>query len=125
MKPRDDSPMAVRSVDIAEPLRPITDVSGYPCTRIFVFDRGALIGSTDIPNIRRPISAMRLRDAIAGGLSYVLLKRALERQLAVASPRALPPDVPVSIVIPTCHRPDDLRRCLAALRAQRLSRRCE
>ena len=38
---------------------------------------------------------------------------------------ALSPDVRVSVVIPSCNRPDDLRRCLASLEAQRGARPLE
>src|SRR5439155_14661343 len=34
-------------------------------------------------------------------------------------------EIAVSVVIPTCNRPDDLRRCLAALQAQASARPIE
>ena len=127
MKPAHrDWPIAVRTVDIREPLRPIDDVREYPRTRVFVFDRGDLIGSVDIGNVRGPISVTRLRDAIGNGLAQAMMQRALVRQLAgpVGDP-LLPIDVSVSVVVPTCNRPDDLRRCLTALHAQLSPRRVE
>ena len=51
---------------------------------------------------------------------YALMKRArraADRQSSPALTAAA--DVSVSVVIPTCNRPDDLRRCLAALEQQR------
>ena len=117
--------MAVRTLDVAEPISAIDDVSAYPCTRLFVFERGTLLGSTDIPNARRPISAARVRDAVANGLAYRLMKHVLERQLAPAPPPHLPADVAVSVVIPTCNRPEDLRRCLEALDSQQTPRSVE
>ena len=118
-------PIAVRTVELSEPLRAITDVDGYPRTRIFVTDEGVLIGSVDIANLEGPISAARLRDAIANGLAYVLMQRAVDRQIDIGPTARLKADTSVSIVLPTCNRPDDLRRCLAALRAQRTDRRME
>src|SRR5687768_11727714 len=118
-------PIAVRTVELSEPLRAITDVGRYPRTRVFVKDDGILIGSVDIANSEGPISVPRLRDAIANGLAYVLMQRAVDRQIAIGPPARLSPDMSVSIVLPTCNRPDDLRRCLAALRAQRTERRME
>src|SRR5262245_34061162 len=110
-----DWPIAVRTVDLAKPLRPIEDVDGYPKTRIFVFDAGTLIGGVDVANARAPISVTRLRDAIAGGVTYGMMRRWVERQLGSAAERArFDRSVPLSIVIPTCGRPDDLRRCLTA-----------
>lgn len=118
-------PIAIRTVELSAPLRAITDVDDYPCTRVFVTDERVLIGSVDITNSRGPISAARLRDAIANGLAYVLMRRAVERQVDVEPAPRLNPETSVSIVLPTCNRPDDLRRCLAALRAQRTGRRME
>lgn len=120
-----DLPTAIRMIDIAGPLERIDDVTGYPRTRVFVTDHGVLIGTTEIRNTFGPISAARLRDAIANALAYTFMKRAAERQLPAEPPPVLRADVPVSIVIPTCNRPDDLRRCLAALDDQRASRRVE
>ena len=117
--------VAIRVVEVTEPLRPIADVDGYRCTRVFVTDGGLLIGSVDIGNAFAPISAMRLRDAIANGLAYTMMKRAVERKMVADAAPALAAGVPVSIVIPTCNRPDDLRRCLSALRDQRGSRPLE
>jgi glycosyltransferase involved in cell wall biosynthesis len=114
--------VAIRTVDISEPLGAIADVEGYGCTRVFVSDGGMLIGSVDIGNAFAPISARRLRDAIANGLGYTMMKRAVERKMITEAAPALAADVAVSIVIPTCNRPDDLRQCLSAVRAQRGSR---
>ena len=53
-----------------------------------------LIGSVDIGNARGPISATRLRDTIANGLAYTLMKRAVERQIGdTEPPPALSADV--------------------------------
>ena len=123
---RADWPIAVRIIDIHEPLRAIDDVLEYPRTRVFVFDRGELLGSVDIGNARGPISVTRLRDAIGNSLAYVLMQRVVARQLAGApDDRLLPVDRSVSVVVPTCDRPDDLRRCLTALQAQMSPRRVE
>ena len=118
-------PGAIRMVDLDRPLRAIDDVQDYTWTRVFVTDHGTLIGSVDIGNANAPISATRLRNAIANGMAYTLMKRAVERQLAAEAPAMLPQDVAVSIVIPTCNRPDDLRTCLAALEEARGDRAVE
>ena len=125
MTAREDWPIAVRCVELRDPLEAITDVDGYPRTRVFVFEAGTLVGSTDIGNARGPISATRLRDSIANGLAYTLMRRAMERELSVDHAPALPTATAVSVVIPTCNRPDDLRRCLAALQAQTVTRPVE
>src|SRR3954470_13565406 len=118
-------PGAVRMIDIDRPAASIADVTRYSWTRLFVTDRGALVGSVDIGNMYGPISGTRVREAIANGLAYPLLKRGVERQLGVMADPALPPNVSVSVVMPACNRPDDLRRCLAALEDQRGERPME
>ncbi len=123
---RNDWPIAVRTVELREPFHPISDVDPYPRTRVFVFDGGALVGSVDIGNAHGPISVTRLRDAIGNGLAFELMQRSVSRQIAgPEEDPALPPDVSVSVVVPTCNRPDDLRRCLMALHAQVSPRRVE
>ena len=119
-------PIAVRSVDVSAPIAPITDVSGYPRTRVFVHQAGTLVGSVDVWNGGGPISATRLRQAIAGGLAWPLMRRALEGQLGDGNDAPAPGEaairpLSVSVVIATCNRPDDLRRCLSSLRALRTS----
>jgi GT2 family glycosyltransferase len=122
-----DWPIAVRTVDVAAPLRSLDDVSAYWKTRVFVLEAGRLLGSLDIANGGAPISVTRLRDAIANGMTHPLLRRAIDRQLDTASAvvPVLDASVPVSIVIPTGNRTDDLRRCLAAVAAQQTDRRVE
>jgi GT2 family glycosyltransferase len=120
-----NSSIAIRTVELRDPLRPIADVARYSRTRVFVTDGDVLIGSVDIFNSHGPISATRLRDAIANGLGYSLMRRAVERQVEAEPGYSYDPHTSVSIVLPTCNRPDDLRRCLAALRRQRTGRRME
>jgi GT2 family glycosyltransferase len=121
---RDDPPIAIRTLELSEPLGAITDVTGYARTRVYVTERGSLIGSVEIDNVHGGISATTLRDAVADRLAGEVMKRALRRQLEVRAD-TLPADVRVSIVVPTCGRPDELRRCLTALRRQRTSREVE
>lgn len=117
--------IAVRTIDLDRPITSIDDVTECRRTRVFVSDGGELIGSVDIDNTFAPISAARLSDAIAAGLWYQLTRRRILPRLAPAERRALASDVGVSVVIPTCNRPEDLRRCLASLAAQRGTRPLE
>jgi len=78
MKADRDCAIAVRTVDIAQRVDPIADVAGYRLTRVFVTDGGVLVGSVDIANARQPISAIRLREAIAGSLAARNLTPAAE-----------------------------------------------
>jgi GT2 family glycosyltransferase len=91
-----------------------------------IFTGGVLVGSVDIANAHGPISVTRLRDAISDSITHAVLRRMLEETLeGQAGGEALDASVPVSVVIPTCNRPDDLRRCLAALTSQETTRRVE
>lgn len=116
-----DWPIAVRIVDIASPLAPLEGMARYARARVLVTDRGELVGAVDISHAGAPtIPAARLRHAIAEWLGHRLFTRDVARQLAAgtpAGPRA-PGPRSVSIVIPTCDRPEDLRRCLASVTAQ-------
>jgi GT2 family glycosyltransferase len=115
-------------VNLAESLREIADVTAYPRTRVFATEGNGLIGSVDIWNARRPITATRLRDTIAERLAEPIARRALARGLqrgAGDDTTPLADGVSVSVVVPTCDRPDDLRRCLTSLCTQRTARRLE
>ena len=105
---------------------------------------GRLVGSVTIPNYGRPISDLRLCDALMDELGYRLLNgtsdpghtwaetiAAIRHRYAPAArgrsahSDALPDDVTVSIVLATRDRPDELRECLRCLTGQRTARRVE
>lgn len=137
--------MAVRLVDLCQPLRGLDDVADHATVRVFVALDGRLIGSVDIDNRHRPVSAPRLREAIVDQLPLALLGQdpklglaarwentsaAIRRHYLPASDQAgtsarLPDDVTVSIVVATYDRPDDLRNCLHYLTAQESTRPVE
>ena len=120
-------PVAVRMVDVLQPLAPIENLDRYPRTFIYVRAGAELIGSIEIANAHRPVSAHRLRDAIADGLIWQFARHAMRAALhAPAGAReALPINTAVSIVVPTCGRPNDLRRCLSSLCSQNTPRHLE
>ena len=108
----EDKPIAVRVVELTQPLKPITDVAEYPIVRVFVSWQGSPIGSVDVFNQNQPISAMRLRQVIVQHLGYKLMESYC---LHPANPKQvfsqhiqdsqghyertqLPPSVPVSVV---------------------------
>jgi GT2 family glycosyltransferase len=133
-------------VDLSQPLRELTDVLEYTQVRVLVTWKGHHLGTIEIPNNGQPVSVPRLREAIANGLALNLLKPGQDLSKdslwssAVASllrhylpesdaaddrPEQLPPEVPVSIVVATLDRPNDLRECLRSLVAQVSPRRIE
>ena len=59
-------PIAIRAVDLAQPLQPISGLSRYSRLRVFVHDRDTLIGSADLWNGGADVvSAERLAAAIS------------------------------------------------------------
>lgn len=124
--------IAVRQVDLRQPLRALTDVTPYHGVCLFVMWDDCPLGSVDIANHHQPISVARLREAIVDKLALKLLKPILAQHYtptgdgaAVALPPRLSADIPVSVVVATYDRPDELRTCLRCLMAQRSPRPVE
>lgn len=119
-------PIGVRTVELCRPLALIEEVAGYEAVRIFVLWNDCPVASLDVANGGRPIGAARLRDLIVERCWWPLLKLMLAREYdGATAPATLPADVPVSIVVATYDRPDDLRNCLTRLRAQAVAQPLE
>jgi glycosyltransferase involved in cell wall biosynthesis len=116
-----DWPIGVRTVDISRPVESLTGLGTYSRVRLFVSSGQELIGLVDIWNRGADVlSAGRVREAIAERLGQTLYQRQLRTQLLAADPEsAILPPTTISVVVPTCGRPDDLRRCLASVVAQK------
>jgi GT2 family glycosyltransferase len=120
--------IAVQTLDLREPLRPLVGLEGYARVRVFVMWDGAPLGHVDIEHAGYPVSVTRLRSAIASRLGRDVLRRALAAEISPngsASTTCLPSQVPVSIVVATRDRPHDLRACLASLTSQGTGRAVE
>lgn len=128
--------VALRTVDLAHPLCPLDDVTGYPAVRVYLAYAGRLVGEVELANYYQPVSVGRLAEAIADTLQAELLTAtarptegaptiAITRGLAPEQPAPLPAGQPVSVVVATCDRPEHLRRCLEGLAAQRTNRPVE
>lgn len=152
--PRGIGSVAVRRLDLdradlGEPA-PVGDLAGYDDLRVFFGRGGGVEGAAQLACRGLPPSAARLGDAIAASLLARVWESGWQRwadgvagrlladllpDLAAALPvpplatepaaPPLPDDVPVSIVVATRDRPEDLRRCLASLRAQETRRPVE
>ena len=137
-------PIGVRTIDVQRGLGDMHGIEGYELTKLYVTWGDRLIGSITIPNQHRPLSARRLREAIANELGVQFLEFTREGAMgsawnsaestildwygAAESPvlqEQLPASVPVSIVIATFDRPDGLRECLRSISMQRTMRRVE
>ena len=137
------SPVAVRSVELTEPLTPLKDLGQYRRTRVFVAWRNSPIGSVDIDNQYQDISLSELSWVIANQFGTELLNpsRGLPNDQVWANavqlittkyqlhpelePEPLPDNISVSVVVATFDRPDDLRNCLKHLKAQKTRRPVE
>lgn len=139
---------AIRGVELGALPQAITDVMEYADARVNVFHQGWPVGSVDIANRRQPIGAERLREAVADTLGLRLLQlgeqtdldslgarwiAGLHERYALSAPAGtsgqespdLAADVPVSVVLATRDRPDDLREALRGLTRQETSRPVE
>lgn len=141
--------MASRSLDLGNPLPFWDDLVEYDGVRIFVTHGAKLLGSIDLWHNRGKISprqisevlVRRLRDRLfvqarnghnqAWQVLQLQLDHWLQLQLthSLAETRVislqLPLSVPVSVIITTCDRPEDLRNCLKHLQAQTSDRNFE
>jgi O-antigen biosynthesis protein len=141
-------PMAVRDVDIDKPLPNWNDLAGYAGVKLYIRQGDRPIGHTAITTNGKPLSAAQIARAIAQGMVHDLLaipynhnrdqawsqglialenhwQPTLEPLPKLSSYPKLDIAIPVSIIITTCDRPDDLRQCLKNLMAQQTSRSIE
>ncbi len=139
-------PLPTWLIDLSKPLQSLPEAAAFNQVRIIVSWQDRPIGSVDINNQFEPITAYRLRHEIAGALGFKLFEGARElgksgmwaksvNELArmylsadqgqTCTDKQLPAEVPVSVVIATLDRPDDLRDCLRSLQAQESPRTIE
>jgi hypothetical protein len=86
------------------------------------------VASADIDNHGHAVSAARLLDVAVQSCTTPIIQRMLAAHLAPTremGAERLADDVPASVVVATLDRPDQLRGCLAALRAQATRRPLE
>jgi O-antigen biosynthesis protein len=141
------SAVAVRSVELTQPLDPLTDVEQYASVRVFVHWQGGGLGHVDMANHYQPIYRTQLIHTIVIHLwerllwpdrqinaesrwhqtCSVLRQHYLTPILAAQAgiPATLPAHVPVSVIVGTYDRPTDLQNCLKSLLAQVTPRRVE
>ena len=139
------SACAIRTVELRQPLQALTNVTNYQDVQVFLTWNDRLLGSVNIANAYHPISRSRLIELIVNQLELKLLEstRSISKESCwaeafsslakhytpteeeAALPERLSSKVPVSIVVATYDRPDDLRQCLHCLVAQTSSREIE
>lgn len=127
-------------VEVSRPLQDLEQAAEFRALQIVVQLHGEPMGSFRMIAGGRPISAGRLADEIAHQFSWHILHPRESRVSAWTSARSdlrgalnfvpaasqpLPHHVTASIVVPTCDRPDQLRRCLVSLKGLVTSRPVE
>ena len=144
-EPAGSKHIAIRSLDLSQPLDSLRNISDYQNVRLFVSWKDKSFGSVDIANAGQNLSKSRLIEIIAPTFGLKLIEAVqglnsettwtavkqlvanyyapLGTQLEVLEP--LPSDVSVSIVVATYDRPDDLQRCLSGLTTQQSPRPVE
>ncbi len=144
--------MAVRTIDLDQPLSAIADITDYAYLRCFLQQDSHIGAKVDRQHHGIPVSADQLARTIAEQQLWPLLaqaydgdlpraQRAIEQGLqtywlperppdavdqpaAAAAPTIAIPDH-ITIIIPTCDRPDDLISCLTHLTQQQSDRTIE
>ncbi|MDF0551922.1 glycosyltransferase [Kamptonema sp. UHCC 0994] len=131
---------AVRVLELNQQIEAIADATDYANTRIFVTRNGSAIGYIDIANYYQSISISRLQAALVEKFGLTLLEPDADANIdflkadAIAAliqqyegkrkkeegieTEGLPANISVSVVVGTCDRPEDLRKCLLSLMAQ-------
>ena len=100
-------------------------MSEYAGVRLLVTWKSRPLGYVEIANYHQRVSLTRLRHEIVAKLAPQLLQERLMQSFAspgpissATDPITLPPHIPVSVVIATYDRPNDLRHCLHCLTQQ-------
>ena len=135
-------------IDLSQPLEEVADVSEHDSVRIIFTQQGKPLGWKEITTHRQPLTKGKLRSEIAKGIGVELVTGNIAANeytnwlicqeklaniffdsvetTAVANPvERLALTEPVSIVIATLDRPDDLRECLLSLMDQDTERDVE
>ncbi|MBE9076936.1 glycosyltransferase family 2 protein [Romeria aff. gracilis LEGE 07310] len=127
--------VAVRTLELSQPIQSFTDVAEYDQVRIFLNWHNSPLGSVNLTHSGCPISTDQLRQAIFDGLKLKTLElnkrlsndlqwsqvmAALSQNWPLATENIegeipLPQDKAVSVILATYDRPEELRRALNCL----------
>ncbi len=143
-KPKTEtSAIAIRQIELSQPLSPLTDLEGYSKIRVFVSWHHSPFGSFDYENNNCNVPVFTLSQLIvnqfgtklldlsgtmAGDVVWTQAVNAMASKYGLSTqqaPDSLPDSIMVSVVIATFDRPDDLRNCLSHLKTQQTNRRVE
>jgi O-antigen biosynthesis protein len=111
------TPLAIRTLELSQPLPTLTDILGYEAVRLFLTVDGNMTATLDVVNYYQPLKPEQLQWHIERTLKssvtdFVAWKRRQQPFAPLAS------TLSVAIVIATYDRPDDLKVCLQHLTQQ-------
>ncbi|HSP88361.1 MAG TPA: glycosyltransferase, partial [Ignavibacteriaceae bacterium] len=131
---------AVRKINLNTALEQINDINKYQWVRIFVNRDNKLLGSFDYHNGYKNLNINQLKELLINNLWIKIVEHdslkyweafsgliSNYRNLVTTKqiPVSLPKDIPVSIVIATLDRPEDLNACLESLTSKNFKRNVE
>ena len=135
--------IAIRQVELSQPLQPLMGLSNYRKVRVFVSWNNSPLGSFDYNNQNQNVAKVTLARKIVENIAGKLLDpsgykawevvwvKVLDQitghygLVATDVPDRVPDNTPVSIIIGTFDRPDDLRNCIHHLQGQCTNRKFE
>jgi GT2 family glycosyltransferase len=139
----DDEAIAIRQIELSNPLEPLSSLENYNTVRIFATWHNSPLCSFDYYNQGHDIGLVTLSHLLTNNLGHKLLDPtgrtlwetvwsdaiatlATTYHLSTSEPElSLPDSVSVSIVVATYDRPTDLRNCLQHLTTQCTNRSVE
>ena len=113
-----DDPIAVRTLELSQPLQPLLDVLRVRHVRVFALFQGIPVFWFDVENQFQPVEIAQLEVLISQQSSQQTWSKPVE------SP-PLSAEISVSMVVATCDRPEALARCLTHLVQQATKRPVE
>lgn len=141
----DRKEIAIRTIDLSQPLRPLTDVADYLKVRLFLTWQHQLLGELEIQTAYQTLSVSQLRNKLAprfglklfeqihnlsgdqvwARINDVVAQHYIPTGVIRAAAAPLPAGISVSVVVATYDRPEDLQNCLQCLTTQRSPRPVE
>lgn len=107
-------PTKVLDLELSQELEPVWGVEGYEDLSALARYHGRPLGWIHIPVRQRVVSVERLREGIVGQLNLELVRAVIGKQFGGGAANSVPL-VPISVVVCTRDRTEQLERCLQAL----------
>ena len=117
-----DDPIAVRTIELSQPLQPLLDVVRVKHVRVFALFGGIPVCWFDIANQFKSVEIAQLEASIALQATQQATQQARSKPIESLP---LSAEISVSIVVATCDRPEALTRCLTHLVQQETPRTVE